>query len=349
MLKINCLLANSPLVGNLQTYMRLIAADLMAYGTKPSFINVYNGMREQGVELDLQTADHLYSNAFNLNDPDYSSRAEIDKHSGRTLNKLLTRTLTAIQTKEIKGDSPVVVALSSVLDRILPRVGSNPTLQKQMEQKLTKWATNRILAAGQTVPAKPYQQLVAEAMALTIRNPYQAPAGSGIIGTLDDSYALQEEFKQLFQDFINGVPATSPYNKALMQLNLNMLASVPYQLMLSNNEVKRVISGTLIDAGYGRVVNSKAGPKPVVDWGAIFRDSPDIYDLVNKVFSATGLYTPSQIGHIYDSISQDYNNAVTTRKVNLLEQRNKAAVKISDRTRRSELERLFELYDLGIF
>lgn len=348
-LRLNCLVRNSPLIGHLTLQLRLTAARLLSTGKDPKFKAVYNQLRKDGIEIDIQTAGLLYAQAFDLHNPSYSNQAQLDAVTGKTYDRIVKATHTLLKTKEIQGDSPAVSVAAALVELTNPRVGSLSSVQKTMQDRLLKWAKNRLQIRGIQVAKKPYEDIIREALQLEISQPLSGTPPINAWGMMATAQDLQNQLKEEFSDLINAprVPG-SPYDAALLQQYANTLSNLPYTLMLSTSEVKQAIRGVLMDSGYVKQIKTLAGPKDTIDWNKVFRDSPDFRALVSQVFSAKG-FSPAQIARIQDSIEQDYRDLVDAKRIAKLEERNNQAITIRDVETKTATERLFELYDLGVF
>ncbi len=305
-------------------------------------------MRKNGIEVDIQTAGALYASAFNLSDPLYTTRAQLDTQTGKTFERLKNATQSVLKKKEIKSDSPTVSVAAKIADLLAPRVGSNPTVQKQMEDRLFKWAKNQLKLRNIPLGQKTGFDAVKQALELELRQPLNAPAPVGHIGMLESAHALQNELKQVFGDLAQ--IAGTPYQQQGIVDAANVLASLPYSLMLSHSETQKVIKETMGKAGFTKQLNTKNGPKEVLDWHKIIKHKPDFRATIDEVFGQNGVgYSPQQVLRIQDAVAQEYEDLLKAKMTDALAQRNKQAVTPAEKTTKTATDRLYDVYNLGVF
>lgn len=90
--------------------------------------------------------------------------------------------------------------------------------------------------------------------------------------------------------------------------------------MLSHAEVRKVIYDVLKEAGLTKEVNTKTGPKTVIDWKKVYADETGTNALIRQVFEnklkddGTRLYTDSDIDRIVEVIGKEAEDTLRAKE-----------------------------------
>ena len=350
-MKIHCVLQNPSVKTHLEDLTELVGLQLQASGKRPSFENVFNTLREIGVETDLQTTAHIYSYKFDLTDPLYTTQKRLDALSGATQNRILKKTHTLLKKKELGRDAISIDVAVQLAKMIAPDVGSDPTVQRLIRDRMLKYAKKVAEIKNAPIAGKTSDQILLEALTVDNNQPLASPFGPlGYLQTGADAFAeLQQEFADLAAN------AGSPFQAAQIQDFAARLSAAQYSLMVSHAETQKIIYDVLKDAGLTKEITTKTGPKTVIDWKKVYADNRGSAVLFREIFekrltpTGTRLYTDVDIDRIVTALSQEADATLRQKRQSALDAANDRAEKQKPNKRVTDLDRLLDLYDLGIF
>lgn len=350
-LKIHCVLGDPTVKKHLEDVTELVGLQLQADGKVPSFQNVFNTLREVGVEADLQTIAHIYSYKFDLTDSQFTNQKKLDALSGKTLDRIIKKTHTLIRKKELGRDALAIDVANELTKLISPDVGSDPTVQRIIRDRLLKFAKRQAEIKGKKIEGKTTDEILKEALTIDSKQPLNSPFGP--LGYLQTAKEAYEELQQVFKDVAE--TAGSPYQAANIKEYADKLAAAQYSLMLSHAETKKIIYDVFKEAGLTKELQTKTGPKTVIDWKAVNSSETGSEDMIRTVFSSkvdgsgNPLYTVSDIDRIVEAFQQEVKDVRTAKRQAALDAANDRAEKVKIPSSKTDLDRLMELYDLGIF
>lgn len=348
MLGINCLVNRPILREELRDLVSEYADLLITMDKSPSVYGVYSALRKDGYELDSQTVGELYRDLFSGQDV-YSKDEEIDAFSNKPYIDLFKAEAEANKVKEIGRNSPVVAAVSSLMNGVKLMAETVPSLQKVFEERLLK-AAKRVTGykSERSDASKTSEQILTEVLAIERYNDFgRTPEAQGAFSAMNNAELLWREFKREFQEVADELYAKGDvFNGDKIMEYASILENASYQLMMSAPEIQKVIGDTLKEAGYKKEVKGTTGTREIIDWNKVFADSDfNFRDTFKNVFRPKG-FTEAELNRIADELEGEYDKLREAKMAAALEQRNKTRKTNPPKT---ALQRLNQLYQYGIF
>lgn len=204
MLKLNCLIKNTDAVDHIRDAIQIMVGAKIESGNSATFPGIYSSLRKAGLEIDAESAGHIYSNLYGgLNDEALSSDDEVAAFAGKDLDAQLTAivddilgTGAAPEMQKLGNVSPEVhgaIAISKLFQAETYGV-SKPlsSIMKEM-QDLVKKAAVSLLPKNTTKVAASFTQSLSSFFDLESN---QFKTLSGQANTLETLYeALKKEVK----------------------------------------------------------------------------------------------------------------------------------------------------------
>src|SRR6478735_6236631 len=89
MLRIDCLLVNTEVANTVRQIIGYLGHKGIAEDRDVSFRSMYNELRKNGVEIDLETAAHIYANELPLHDARFTSAEDLQYETGRWFDNIV--------------------------------------------------------------------------------------------------------------------------------------------------------------------------------------------------------------------------------------------------------------------
>lgn len=339
MLGINCLLNNANIVPNLKQIVEYTGYSLASNNKKPSLQNVYNTLRQSGLEVDIQTVSHVYEDVFDTSNPNFSAPDEIEQARASGYRKIVDKRQQLIKKNEIGKDSPAVAVSRQLANLLHSDLKEKPSVQKIMQERLAKAAKKVLGLKGSKSTPKTSEEVLKEVLQIENANPYY------VFGQMENAETLFSELQKEFKELASN--ASDPYQQADIQQYADILEGAAYKFLLSTNEAQKIITDTLKESGYTRQVNVNGGTKELIDWNKIISSNVDFRKTISDVFAKKG-FSENNIERIQDQLSDEYNELKKKKAETLLEAANKR-VEPRTATQKAAMDKMLSLYNYGIF
>lgn len=270
MLKIDCLYKNTAIVEKIKQYIGSVAKGEALEGRNASFEAIYRKIRKDGIEVDMETAGHIYQNELPVdNDNRFSTRAEIEDVT-RNWFKETARNLLVHKPKkgekEISELSPgnfIAKKLAEAFSNNITEDHTTKTIFRQM-QDIYAEASKRLLGdlpnKEAKAPERPFEETLAEAINRHNELGYTDKTTGKRIG-LNKLHEKVQEVLGEYQKEIN--KSNDPVLKEQWNKYAKELQDATYSLALTHGEAKIAVEGALRASGYEKT--TKDGRK-VLDW-----------------------------------------------------------------------------------
>ena len=317
MLGINCLIKNTQIRENIKDLVAYTGFQLAEENNPPTVEAVFQALRQSGVEVDIQSVAGLYQEVFDLDDPMFSSKEEVDLASGRGLSEVLAREVQIIRTNELGRDSQVVSVVRSMINAVSPSIKNNPTLSKLFEERLLKAAKSLMPANLRNKTAgKSIEQVMSEALLLDKNNDLNG------LGLMENGRLLFAKFKEGMDEAADIAENNNHYKAAEIRQLADAVMNGTMEMLMSTSEVNKVIMEGLKGAGYTSVTNLANGAtKETVNWNKVFNDpsiSPDT--VLQQAFGSKGFST-AQLNTISRSLKNQWTQVLNAKAHKVLDQR----------------------------
>jgi hypothetical protein len=357
MAALGCLIKDTRLVQDIKEVLQIMAADAINGGKRFTLNNAYNFLRDNDIEVDLESVGSIYSDTFDLSDGNFNTADEIESLVGKsfeeTLNNLVDMQPKAT-TEQIGTLSPGKQAARTIVGIFRSANVTDTktqTLMRRFQDSLAK-AAKRIVdksALPDTVktPERTFEQVLSDAFDL---EQHGIRTISGTMNSVQDVWNEFQNEVQLYRNELkkNGMDAI---DIATFDMYTQKLISTGYNIFLSQKEAQDVLKGALIESGYYRETQVKGETKKVLDWKKLAGIGGDI-TLMNKnvadVLRAKG-FTDQQITRVNDLLAKEYVDlkaSIIEKATNELKRRDNAGTNVQQK---SASRRLAEMYTFGLF
>lgn len=256
MLNIDCLLKNTDYINGVRDYIQYIGSEFAENGKDASFHAVFKHIREQGLEVDIETAGELYTGSLPTEQYDhFTKREEVEKIAGaefdNTIHNLINGS-TKEGEQEIKNLSPK----KQLAKKIIETFNSKHIVDAR---------TKSILKTIYDIYAKSMDRFAAESEKPTESAPRNyadiAKEGhdkmaigyrdneTGLINNLND---LHEGVKAELNDALAKLEKEDPVKAEQFKKHIESFKDATYAAALSKTEIKQVVEGALADNGFGK-------------------------------------------------------------------------------------------------
>ena len=346
MLGINCLFKNPnsrDIVKDLKNLMEYQAHTMILNRNTPSFAAVFNAMRQQGIEIDVQTATYIYEDAFGpLHSNYFTTSSQLQEIRGTTITAILEKQAAVIRKNEIGSDNPVVAAVAAMAKTVQQDMKHLPTVQKLMQERLKKAAARVLQLSGRPAPKGSAWDALSEAMMLDrednrFRNASQRNVAMGYLAGAE---SVWNEFQKEMDEVAAEMESANAMGAAEMRNYADILTTSAYDLLMSNREIKDVIVESLKDAGLTRMARVNGQDRMVVDWRKI-TDTLDFQGTVTAALDKQG-YTAAEIARIAPFLEREFDAMMREKTM-------KNIAGIAGAGKSSDIDKLARLAMLGGF
>jgi hypothetical protein len=311
MLRIDCLLINTEVKETVKQLIGYLGHKGLAEGTDVSFRSMYNELRKNGVEIDLESAAKIYSEALPLEDSRFTSHEDLVYDTGRWFDDVVRNiTLQKPKTgeKEIGELSPAQAVVKGIADAFSNNVSGDATTKSILKtlEDVYRSASKRLLGELPN-SAVPDKRTTAEIVQEALNNESQGYRNTAE-GTINGLAKMHDAVRQQLSELTKEMEATGDHDK-VDQWNAyaKSLEDASYSLMFTSAEAKAVLHGAMRDGGFTKL--SKTGNE-IVDWEKLAgtRNSyeqlrQDVVDSLKK----NGF--TEDIGHrVADSMSKEFRD-----------------------------------------
>ncbi len=317
MLGLNCLMKNAQIKDNLRDLVAYTGYQLMEAGKVPSIENVYASLR-QTIEVDIQTVSHFYRESFDLEDPMFSSKDEVDAAAGQGLRDVFNKVAQEVRLNETGRDSEIVFAIRSMFNAITPSLNADPSLRKLFQDRLTRVALGFLpkeLRANAATRSS--EQNLTEALLLKKNNDFHG------LGTLENGAALFTEFKR--QMNLAADEAEKEENNHFRAAEIRQFADIVSQqtvkLLLSTQESRKAILDGLKKAGYAVTVSNRFGRQvETIDWNKLFNTKGvTFYSIMKDAFGP--IMSQQEVEYISRSLKDQFEQILLEKRAGMLAER----------------------------
>lgn len=309
MLKIDCLLLNTEVANTVRQIVGYLGHQWLAEGKDVSFKNMFNYLRDNGVEVDHETAAKIYADELPLNDARFTSQQDLHQITGAWFDKIV-RAITLQKPKrgeqeigELSPAQSAAKAIANVFSSAVVEDQRTKSVLKTLEDVYKK-ASKRLLGeapGGKTTDTRTVEEILNEALdneALGYRNLKD--------GNINGIAKLHDEVRSLLREMTMEMEEAGDHDKIEQWGNyVKSLEDASYSLMLYSGETKKVVNEALMDNGYARA--TKSG-KEVVDWQRLAGNVNSYEQLRQNVISSlTGKgFSEDVAGRVADTLSKEF-------------------------------------------
>lgn len=356
MLGISCLVKDTQLRHDLNDIVELSAYERVSKGLPAGLRDIYNDLRQTGVEVDLQTVGFIYNDVLPKTFSEFDTDEDVNEYVLKNYNDAIRRAA-LLQAPEpsapgqIGQDKPEISVVDRLLDMFYKgnttRPAANYTDMRAMQEAIWNGVKRKLdLSKNAAEPndVKTWQDLLNQAIG------YESLGMEDINGQLNSIADLFEATKEQLRDATDKLEAQGDFATAEKWRNMiNKLQSAAYTYLFSKQEARQFMIGIMKDAKFTK--ETKSG-NTVIDWNKLTDDRNSIQDLrtnVDTVLRNAG-YSQSVIDGVKDAFEDEFNDL----SAKVLEKR---AAKLATKEEnlgkvgsgKSDLRRLAELNNLGIF
>lgn len=310
MININCLLKNTDLLKNVHSLVEYMGYERMAKGKDASLESIYTDLKKAGVEVDIRTVGEIYKDALSHQDERFTQRSEVDKITGREKESTI-RNLMLQKPKEgeqtIGRQSPEEFIANGLMKAFHNNIVED--LQtKSMMRELQDAAFKQSQRMVGELPNKKGPS-TPEHFAETVKNALELDKKgyNTLEGTLNNAHTLFEGMKNEMAKGSAEIRGTSDeVLRGQWDDYIKSFEDATYSLLLSKEQAKNVLHGSLKEAGYSKEL--KDG-RTILDWNKLASNVHDITklrDTVRSVMEAQG-YHPDTAIRIADALQKEYS------------------------------------------
>lgn len=313
MLKIDCLVKNTDFIDGVKKYVKYIGNEHAEDGKDASFEGVYNRLKKEKLEVDIETAGVLYMSEFSdRNDETFTSRDEVEKIAGREFDET-TKNLLLGKPKEgeqIIGNLPPRKAIAK---RIADAFNNNVVVDERTKSILkniedTYMSTFKKflgeLPNKTATDTRTFEQMFEQSLdkiALGYRD--------SDTGELKNLSTLHEEVKKEFQALTDKLENEGdPIKAEQWKRHMDDFQDSVYSLALTAKEEKAAVDGALKAAGFEKT--NKDGTTSL-DWDKLATSNNSVEQLRNHVIEAltdskTGKFDKPTAEKIANSLQKEF-------------------------------------------
>ena len=355
MLGISCLVKNTTLREDLNDLIEYTAYTRISKGLPAGIADIYNDIRKAGIEVDLQTAAHIYNDVLPKNIDQFDSDNDVNEFALQNYTDAIERAAALIPPSTEQGqigrDAPEISVVDRMLNMFYNANTEKPAPQysdmRAMQEALWQGIKRKLDMSEQTprpVNKEDWKTLLDKAIG------YEGLGLTDINGKLNGIADLYESMRQTLSTATADMEANGDYATAEKWRSMvDALQASTYSYLFSTPEANTFIKSIMNDAGFGKV-----SPKGTIsiDWNKLSNETNSIQDLrdnVDRVMRDNG-FNDAVIEGVKNSFENEFNNL----HAKVLEYRMKTLASKEENLGKampgkSDLRRLAELNNLGIF
>jgi len=360
MLDIGCLVKNTSLRNNLNDLVEFIAYSRVSKNLDAGLQSIYNDIRSNGIEVDLQTIGFIYNDVLPKSYAQFDSDHDVNEYALKSYTDAINRAarLEAPEPVELQigQNSPDIEVVNGILNMFtkLNTEPSDPIYSdmRMMQEALWKGIQRKLNLTNSAVPKdqKDWEELLTQALG------YEQLGMQDINGRLNGIDDLFNSMKDQLDSATQDMEAKGDYATAQKWKEMTgKLKAASYSLLFSKGEAKSFITTIMKEAGYAKelkTLNPDGTHKTVIDWNKLSNDTGSVLDLhnnIDRVMRAKN-YSDSVIDAVQDSFVNevnDMNAKIVEWRLKQMENKSEALNRASNK--KTDLKRLAELNNLGIF
>ena len=316
MTSIYCLLRNTDLLEASKELMDAIMVHNFENGKTVGFRDIYNGIRSVGVDLDIESAAHLYKEMYgDKTDAGFDHPDTVDDEAVKEYRRNL-RTLMLMKPKTgemgTKSEMTVGKTIASALYNTFHNSMTDDLRTKnelrQMEDRVRELANSyagELKKKGIDVDPKGYVDVLTKVI-----------DQHDNMGLINNETGLPNRIADVYSDLLKLVDSAThdlgesdtvdDFTKAQFREYIKGLQDASMTLLHTKAEGRAIRDGALVDAGFGRI-NPKTG-KPEVDYEALAGNIGDVKDLRSNVIQALQKrgFEASTAARVADSMASEF-------------------------------------------
>lgn len=353
-LDISCLIRNTTLRNDLNDLVEFIAYSRVAKNLDAGIQSIYNDIRMNGIEVDLQTVGFIYNDVLPKTYAQFNSDHDVNNYVLKSYEDAINRAARLeapeAQERQIGQNSPDLEVVNGILNMFtkLNTVPSDPIYSdmRMMQEALWKGIQRKLTLTNNSIPKtqKDWEELLTQALG------YEKLGMNDINGRLNGIADLYDSMKTYLADASKEMEARGDFaTSEKWQEMTDKLKAASYSLLFSKGEAKSFITSIMKEAGYGKKLKNG---KTVIDWNKLSNETGSVLDLYNNidwVMTDKG-YSRSVIDGVQDSFTNelnDLNAKIMDWRLKQMDNKSEALNRASNR--KTDLKRLAELNNLGIF
>ena len=319
MLNIDCLLKNTEYIDGVKKYVKYLGNLHAENGENASFSHIYNKLRKDGLEVDIDTAAHIYLDQLPTEtDDNFTKREKVEEIAGREFNET-TKNLILSDPKTGEKTIGDLSPKKSIAKRLADTFRNNvvedhttksilKTIQDMYTKTLDRY-TGDLPNQKEGEPKREFEQIFSEA--LDKMNVGHRDTETGLINNLKTLHdGVREELKKLTDKY----EAEGDYVKAAQwKQYVEHFENSVYDAALSTKESKEAIDSALKSEGY--MTTDKNG-NAIPDYDKLAGTVNTAEQLRNHVVDAmvkSGKFDKDTAEKIADSMHREYVDIVANR------------------------------------
>lgn len=352
-MNINCIIKNTKIFNQLEVLVSEIADMLILNDTVPTPSNIYNQIRNLGVEIDLSTIGGIYAKNLSGTDKTFLSVKEVQKEVGSDFNNTIKKIIQLDKgTKEIGKQSPAEAVAKAIANIFVNRNAApqQKTLMRQMQDIVLKGVKRSLPKDNPLNNSISPLDVIREAL----KN--MATLGvtdiKGQLNSLEDVFNDVQAELNKYLDELGKNTKVSPDTLAKYQDMIDNIKNSTYQLLLSKTEAKDAITEAIKKYKNGAFTKTDSKGVVKLDYDALSGHIKSEQDLRNNVEAALKSqgFSDSEISIITNSLAQEFKDAyanILQKAINKLNAKRDA--KDRNVISKSDTERLAQLHALNAF
>jgi hypothetical protein len=351
MIGVSCLVKNTTLVQDLKDLVEYIGYERVSNGKSASVSEVYNIIRQSGIEIDLQSVGYIYNDTIPKSYQNFQSDQEVNDYILKNYKDAIDRAA-KLEDKEgekkIGEDKPEIFLVNGILNMFTNANVADETTESdmlKMQNALWKGIQRKLNLPESQKPAtkQEWKDILDKSLG------YENLGLTNINGKLNSISDLYEGMRQQLKDAGKELINKGNYSDVERWFNMvDALQASTYSLLFSREEGKDLLEGIMKEAGFVK----KVGDKNILNWNKLAGDIGSVQDLrsnVQRVLEDNG-FNQSVIDGVKDSLENEFNDLHARILENAeRELSNKEKAIGATKGKKSDLKRLAELNNLGIF
>lgn len=312
MLRIDCLIKNTELAHTVKQIIGHLGYKAISEDKNAPFREMYNTLIKNGVEIDLESAAHIYANELPLHDPRFTPAEDLRFETGRWFDEV-TRAITLQKPKigekkigELSPSQAVVKGIASAFASNVKADLTTKTILKTLEDFYAK-ASKRSLGELPNEKGQKETRSAAEIVQQALDRELLGYRDV-VKGTINGLAKLHEDVRRQIKELTQKMEATGDHDKIEQWNNYaKSLEDASYTLMFTSAEAKKVLHDALKDGGFVKV--GKSGNE-IVDWQKLAGHVNSYEQLRDNVISSlTGHgIDAASAGRVADSMTKEFRD-----------------------------------------
>lgn len=356
MASLGCFIRDTQIRDDIADVMQTMAAISINNDRRFLLPDAYKFLRDNGVEVDLESVAAIYEDTFDLRDQNFNTTAEVYAIAGKSfsdtldnLEKMQPESIHQV-TGKLSPGKKVAQTIANMFRNANVTDVKTQSLLKQFENLMSQAAKRLInkeaLPQKATAAPRSFEQILSDAF------DHESKGVRTLSGSLNSAKQMWDEFVKEVEKYKKEIAYTtmSPDLQDQFDQYTKDIVNKGYNLLISQKEMKDVVKGALIEAGYFREVDRNGATEKVLDWKKL-TDAAGNMDYLRKnvtdVLDKLG-YAPWEISRINDALEKEYvglRAGIIEKRLNELARRNKVVTA----EQKSSAKKLAELYTYGLF